>query len=1179
MESFSFKNPLLLLNPMSEKRDVARREEDILTFWNAHNIFEKTLTKDAPKGEFVFYDGPPFATGLPHYGHLMASTVKDVVPRYKTMKGYRVPRRWGWDCHGLPLEAQVEKELGVQTKADILQKVGIKAFNEKARSLVMTYRDEWKKTIPRIGRFVDMENDYRTMDPSYMESVWWVFKTLYDKGLVYRGFKSLHLSPVLGTELSNMEVAQGYREITDFAVTVRLPIKGQDAELLVWTTTPWTLPGNMAAAVHPELHYVTVKVTGSEKQDGTYVLAKDRLDILEGLSYEIVDEQKGEHFIGKEYEPPFAYYQNESFEHKENAWKIYGASYVEADAGTGAVHLAPAFGPEDLELAQEEYIPVVHHVDTRGRFVETVKDFAGMEAKPKDSQDTDVAIIKALAHSGKLFAKEKISHRYPHSWRTDEPLLNYAMNSWFVQVSSIKDTALEENAKVNWNPAEVGAKRFGNWIKDAPDWSISRSRFWGAPLPVWEAKDGGRIVVGSIEELKRYTPTSGNSYFVMRHGEALSNTTGFLNDDDSQENGLTDAGKKKVRQQAAEIKQKGISKIVVSPLLRTQETAKIIAEELGLSEESVLTDERLREIEFGIFNGKPVKEYHDFFKSSRALVCTRPEGGESWCDVKVRVGDALYELERKYQKENILLITHNSPAFMLARVVQGDDVETCAKSLEEHDTVYLNPGEYTELPFVPIPHNDAYELDLHRPYIDEVTLEKDGKVYDRIPEVFDCWFESGSMPYAQAHFPFEKDTMTDKPSWFERFLGAKQKGYPAGFIAESLDQTRGWFYSLLMLGVGVFGSRPYENVNINGIILAEDGQKMSKKLQNYPDPSEVINEFGADALRYYFLSSPLMRGEDLNFSKDGVREAAQKIIGRTHNIYAFFELYEKDMQQCVGSTHVLDEWIMARLSQTILETEKYLDVYQLDKASRPLADFIDDFSTWYLRRSRDRIKAGDTDAGCALYTLKTVLHNISLVMAPFTPFYAEYLYQRVRKSEDPESVHLASWPAATAYDTQALHEMEQVRGYVSDALELRQQAGIKVRQPLASVSLPTNTATRQDALQNLIKEEVNVEEVLLHEHSIVSLDTEITHDLQKKGDVRELMRALQGARKDAGFSPQDIAKVIVYIENAGLITDAQKDIEAATNTKIQKVMPLREAPGDASEVSLSQSKAAFDLHA
>ncbi|HYF10364.1 MAG TPA: class I tRNA ligase family protein, partial [Candidatus Paceibacterota bacterium] len=502
------------------KSDVALKEEATQRFWEERDIFKKSENRG--EEEFVFYDGPPFATGLPHYGHILAGTIKDAIPRYQVMRGKRLRRRWGWDCHGLPLENQIEAELGIKTKKDI-EELGVATFVEKARSAVLRYAEDWKRIIPRLGRFVDMEDDYRTMDSTYTESVWWAFKTLYDKDLIYKNFKSMHLCPRCGTTLSNFEVNQGYKDITDLSVTIKFHLKpGQKfgkyetkdtAYLLAWTTTPWTLPGNVALAVNTDFSYTALRVAGVQE---LYILASDRVaEVFKEKDVEIVhDDIKGEDLVGLEYTPLFDYYVNENLDNKENAWKVYAAPYVTLEDGTGIVHLAPAFGAEDMLLARQHKIPLIHHVGMDGKFTDKVRDFAGLEVKPKDDhQRTDIEIVKYLAHNNLLFAKAKVTHSYPHCWRCDTPLLNYAATSWFVKVPEIKSQIVKENKEIHWVPQSVGEYRFGNWLEGSPDWAISRSRFWGAPLPVWEnAESGKRLVIGSLEELRVHMPRSGNRY-------------------------------------------------------------------------------------------------------------------------------------------------------------------------------------------------------------------------------------------------------------------------------------------------------------------------------------------------------------------------------------------------------------------------------------------------------------------------------------------------------------------------------------------------------------------------------------------------------------------------------------------------------------------------------------------
>ncbi|MFA7309489.1 MAG: isoleucine--tRNA ligase [Candidatus Paceibacterota bacterium] len=944
------------------RSEIALREEGILRFWKENDIFNKSVAKPAPKGEYVFYDGPPFATGLPHYGHIVASVIKDVVPRYRTMRGYSVPRVWGWDCHGLPIENIVEKELGFKHKKDI-KALGVAKFNELCRARVLTYAHEWEKVIPRIGRWADMEHAYRTMDKPFMESVWWAFKQLWDKGLVYEDYRSMHICPRCETTLSQTEVSEGYKDVKDIAVTVKFKLKNLEkiglsgnVYMLAWTTTPWTLPGNVALAVGEGIRYAKLSFT-----DETFILAKDKVvDVLKNTPYAqlngaelgIVD---GKDLVGLEYEPPFDYYINDkNLKNRENGWKVYAADFITADSGTGIAHEAPAFGADDWELAKKVNLPFVQHVNFDGTMKAEVTDFAGMEVKPRSDDDkerlgTDIAVLKYLQDHGTFFSKENIVHSYPHCWRCDTPLLNYATSSWFVNITKIKDNLLNSAKSINWSPEHIKEGRFGKWLEGARDWSISRQRFWASVIPVW--------------------------------------------------------------------------------------------------------------------------------------VCEKCK--------KQRVFGSASELE-----------------------------EASDKKVD----------------------------DLHKHIVDEVTVPCGcGGVMRRVPDVLDTWFDSGSMPYGERHYPFE-----DK----ERF----EKTFPAQFIAEGIDQTRAWFYYLHVLAGAIFGSNAFQNVIVNGIVLAEDGKKMSKKLQNYPDPMEVVEKYGADALRMYLLSSPVMQSENLSFSEKGVDEIAKKNLGRLGNVLAFYQLYADDTVRDWKSENVLDKWIIARLDALIRESTAGFEKYQLDNATRPVAGFIDDLSVWYLRRSRDRFKEEGEEKEAALATMRFVLHRLALVMAPTAPFFAEYLFQAVREGEDEESVHLASWPEVSyqpsfwtklfgGNESRTILEMMDIaRSVVTQALDARDKAGIKVRQPLASLIIPTASKLSPEYLA-IIAEEVNVKKVERSGVSIV-LDTNMTPELEEEGLVRGLVRTIQQYRKESGMKPGEQGRYVVAPENRVIAKKNRTQIEKATGTTL-----------------------------
>lgn len=913
----------------------AALELDVLNFWQRAQIFEKSVMKPAAKGDYVFYDGPPFATGTPHYGHLVGSIMKDVVPRYYTMQGYKVERRWGWDCHGLPIENIVEKELGTKQKKDI-EELGVAKFNELCRSKVMTYANEWEKVINRLGRWADMKNPYRTMDLDFMESVWWVFKELWNKDLIYQAYRSMHICPRCETTLSQSEVSEGYRDIKDLSVIAKFELKDEPGTfVLAWTTTPWTLIGNVALVVGSEIEYLKVK-----SDDKIYIVAKERLaDIFKDKDQEILASLKGSDLVGKAYQPVFNYYANdETLENRDNGWKIYAADFVTTEEGTGVVHIAPAFGEDDMRLGKEQNLPFIQHVGLDGHFSEAVTDFPNMHVKPlEDHMATDVNIIKYLAAHNTLFHKEKYEHSYPHCWRCDTPLINYATSSWFVSVTKIKEQLLANAQKINWFPEHIKEGRFGNWLEGARDWSISRQRFWASAIPIWECVCGERHVIGSVSELEELS------------GQKIT--------------------------------------------------------------------------------------------------------------------------------------------------------------------------------------------DIHKDVVDDITFacqKCQGKM-QRIPDVLDCWFESGSMPYAQLHYPFEnKDKL--------------ENNFPAQFIAEGLDQTRAWFYYLHVIAGGIKNSQAFDNVIVNGIVLAEDGKKMSKRLQNYPDPSLIMEKYSADALRLQLLASPVMAAENLNFSEKGTEESLRKNIILLLNVFNFYELYAQENKDLdlsgdklrafvQTSEHVLDKWIMTQFNLLLETIQAGMESYNLPRATRPITTFIDGFSTWYLRRSRDRFKSEDIkDRQLALLTTKVILLEFSKVIAPFMPFMAEHLWQKLSSnnfSDDNASVHLESWPLVLKIDPKdVLERMIFVSQIVEAGLMKRNEAGIKIRQRLNKITVRFKVTNLEPAYQNLITDELNVNEMELlpplgDEVFAVELDTKITPELKQEGIKRDLIRFINLLRKEAGLSLGDKTKTFI----------------------------------------------------
>lgn len=1111
--------------------DIAKREEETLAYWKAENIFEESLAQTKGNEEFVFYDGPPFATGLPHYGHMLASTIKDTIPRYQTMQGRYVRRVWGWDCHGLPIENLIEKELQLGHKKDI-EAYGIGKFNEACRASVFRYDTEWKKFIPRIGRFIDMEHSYSTMDANYTESVWWAFKTLYEKNLVYQGFKSMHICPRCETTLSNNEVASGYKDITDISVTAKFELaKDPGTYILAWTTTPWTLPGNVALAVSPEAEYIKVAM-----EDEKYILAASRAEtVLAGKEYEIISRMKGSDLVGTPYKPIFDYYRElGTLLNRENGWKVYGAEFVTMESGTGIVHIAPAFGEDDMALGVRENLPFVQHVAMDGTMKKEVQDFAGISVKPKSDekdghQATDILIIKHLAGINALFSKEKIIHAYPHCWRCDTPLLNYAAESWFVKVPELKDKLIAENARTSWVPKNMRDGRFGKWLESARDWAISRSRFWGAPIPVWQCeKCNTREVIGSRADLLKRTKKSGNTYLVMRHGEAESNVRGIVSSkiEGSIAYGLTTKGREQVFESGKKLINEGVDIIITSPLVRTKQTAEIVAEAIGFDTRKIIVDERIKEIDTGVFDGKTAGEYRGYFSSTLEKFTKRPEGGENLLDVKRRAMAFLEDIEKEYAGKTILIVTHEYPIWMLSTGILGAGIARGVE-LKEGKEDFVETGEVVTLPFEPFPHNADFEFDLHLPYIDTVQVVCTcGDNMRRVPYVFDCWFESGSMPYAQFHYPFENKELFEK-------------NFPANFIAEGVDQTRGWFYSMMVLSVALFNKAPFENVIVNGMVLAEDGQKMSKSRKNYPDPQEVLNQYGADAVRYYLLSSPIVHAEDLAFLSRGVDEVVKKFIMRLSNVLSFYELYQGEESAESHAPNVLDLWILARLKEVACEETAALNAYELDRAVKPLNLFVDDLSTWYVRRSRDRFKSADTnDRIAALATTRVVLLEFSKLIAPIMPFLAEHIYQRVGGKK--KSVHLEAWSRVLTavceeHEVSVLKEMAEVRRTVSLALEARAKEGIKVRQPLARLTVKNLSLKGKHEYLSLIEDEVNVKEIVFDNDILdeVTLDTNITPELKLEGQFRDLLRTVQELRKEAKLDPSDVVTLNIKTDAAG----------------------------------------------
>ncbi len=889
---------------VNESESFPDREVKILEFWKRENVFQKTLegTKNGPS--FSFYDGPPFATGLPHYGHILAGTIKDAVPRFWTMKGYHAPRRFGWDCHGLPVENEIEKAQNL-TGAPEIEKFGIAKFNEECRSIVLRYTQEWKNTVQRMGRWVDFDKTYHTMDKSFMESVWWVFGELYKQGLVYEGLKVMPFSAKLGTPISNFEANLNYREVDDPSLVVAFRLKDDpEVALVAWTTTPWTLPSNLALAVHPELDYVKIR----DKESGRiFILAQARLE-ANFKEYEQLELFKGKTLKGLEYEPLFPYF-TDTFGEMTKTFTVLLDEFVSIEDGTGVVHLAPAFGETDFYVCQREGIEPVCPVDQNGKYTAEVPDYEGVYVK-----DADKEIIRRLKSENKVVFHGQIHHRYPFCWRSDTPLIYKAVRTWFVAVEKIKDRLLKANEQIHWVPGHIKEGRFGKWLENARDWAISRNRYWGCPIPLWRSDDGELIAISSVKDLQEKT-------------------------------------------------------------------------------------------------GKEI-------------------------------------------------------------------------------------------------------VDLHRHFIDDLTFTHKGKVFKRIPEVFDCWFESGSMPYAQNHFPFENEAST-------------LNSFPADFIGEGIDQTRAWFYTLTVLSVALFDKPAFKNVIVNGIILAEDGMKMSKRLKNYPEPLAVVNTFGADAVRLYLLSSPAVSADDLRFSVRGVELVLRQALIPLWNCYVFFATYAKiydykpiPLQKAPSAD--IDRWILSALQNLIQKVNGSMEAYELQEAVQPLIGFIDQLTDWYIRRSRSRFWEDEATADRheAFATLYTVLMTLCKAIAPFTPFLSDAIYQQLKTAADPISVHLCKFPEAEKkWRHPALEEeMGLVQQVVSLGHSLRKENKLKVRQPLlcAHVICPDEKVLAAlKKQQALVADELNVKTVQFHtdETRFVKLKAKPNFRILGK-KVGKLMNATQDEVKN-----------------------------------------------------------------
>ncbi|MEN9341999.1 MAG: isoleucyl-tRNA synthetase [Candidatus Parcubacteria bacterium] len=1120
-------------------------EEQVLQFWQENKIFEKSLLNTKGKKEFVFFEGPPTANGHPGIHHVLSRSFKDVMLRYKTMQGYSVPRRAGWDTQGLPVELQVEKSLGLKSKKDI-EAYGIEAFNQKCRESVWQYMDEWRQLTRRMGFWIDEKNAYVTYDAPYIETLWWIIDEIYKKGLLYEGYKIVPWCSRCGTSLSSHELNQpgAYQEVSDVSAYVKFQLqKGQsigsftttdNTYILSWTTTPWTLPGNVALAVGANIEYQIYKVEnrsgdGWSKggwEEGYYIGAKELMENVldmenkKTMNYSIVATVKGSDLVGRSYAPLFAIAKL----HNEYAHKIYPADFVTTTDGTGVVHIATMYGEDDYKLGATVGLPQHHTVDEYGKFTNDVAYLAGQYVK---DPETEKALLGYLFQNDILFKKEKYKHEYPHCWRCNTPLLYYARAAWFVAVSKVKQKLIANNKAVSWNPAHIKTGRFGEWLADVKDWNFSRDRYWGTPLPIWRCDQCGDIEsVSSMEELAKKSHR-GNTYTVIRHSEASHNVKKIIasgSEADGVVSHLTKKGEAQIRALAKKLSRQKIDIIYTSPYERTKKMAYAIAQEVGCE---VIEDARLAEINTGVYNGKSIEAYRKFFTTKEERLYNRPVDGESLADVRGRMVAALKDIDRNHKGKHIVIVSHGDPIWLAKAAferVANDKI---------WDAYYPPLAGCASIPVSQLPFNRQGEIDPHRPFIDETVWKcgacDEGMKY-RVKQLADVWFDSGCMPYAQAHFPFEKN---------QRYAKKAVRGiaFPADYITEGIDQTRGWFYTLLAVATLLDLPAPYKNVTCLGLINDKNGQKMSKSKGNIVLPKDMAEKFGLDAVRWYFfvVNPP---GETKNFNEAEIAEHIRKLQTIIYNCFVFYKTYADTTTpgSPMLSKHILDQWIVMRINQTVDAVSMHMDAYQVREAGLAIQEVVDDLSRWYLRRSRRRLQKPEqkNDYRNASATLAYCLETVTRLLAPFVPFFAEAMYQEIasvqKKTKIGQSVHLQNFPRTRGkkLDRRMQRLMAATRSIASAGLAARATHGIKVRQPLAKLTLNETTVRGKKEYLEIIMDEVNVKSVAFDtgQEAFVALDTHITPELKHEGMIREVVRSIQELRQTAKLSPKDSIRLM-----------------------------------------------------
>lgn len=1318
-----------MFTPVDPRQSFPELEKSILQYWREEGTFQRSIEqrKDAPV--FSFYDGPPFATGLPHYGHLLAGTIKDVIPRYQTMRGKNVQRRFGWDCHGLPIENLIEKEHNITSKTQI-EEMGIATFNGLCRSAVQRYTKEWRTIVERMGRWVDMDWDYRTMDSDFMESIWWVFSSLWDKGLIYEGHKPMHICPRCVTPLSNFEVSLGYSDRTDMTTIATFPLRDDPKTvLLAWTTTTWSLPGDLWLGLGARIPYVRVR---RKDDDRTYILAEKRVsEVFKDYAHEILGPIDVQDLVGKKYLPLFDYYVDTvmpSTAHSpkpvkfgEKCFTIILHPEVAENEGTGIVHFANTNAEDGFLISKDLGVDLVHYFGIDGKFYPEVRDFAGMEIKPSqgDPMATDLFIIHRLKEMGRLFTSHTYKHSYPHCWRCDSPLINYATSSWFIAVEKIKQHMLACNSQTSWVPEHIRDGRFGKWLENARDWAISRNRYWGTPLPIWRSPDNKETtVIGSRDALMERKKIRFTKVSILRHGEGSSanNST------------LTAQGESEARRAGATLAKERITAIYTSPLACARETANIIA---AATHAPIIIDERLSEKDIDKTPDRETSEsvvarVHDFLREilprhrsdhivfvshlSPILYARSFFTQEDILKLSRQPPPAFtvpesyfwdHQLERSMDLHkdamdsvfwpssdtsigvDVTLVRHGQTTLNSQGLIQGSNVDpplnaegrrqavALADTLKSEAFDLILSSDLTRavetaeiiskrlgIPFVerwdilrernagtwsgrnkedilhdcPTFHpvmnpslldhtppdgeslshilaraEEAYEKLLatytgkrilivsHNGFIQALRSTADNMAYAdavtstlqngelchlklrplvrRIPEVLDCWFESGSMPYAQAHFPFRAQNWGD--------VSSLPPGFPADFIAEGIDQTRGWFYTLTVLAAGLFTKPAFQHCIVNGIILAEDGHKMSKRLKNYPEPTVVMEQYGADAMRFMLMNSPAVRAEDVRFSEHAVSETLRSVILPLWNCYSFFVTYANAVEftpspHLSQSSHPLDRWILAEVQDLCNRMTRQLDAYDLSATCSELHETIDALTNWYIRLSRRRFAGkgnydesqammkddNESDQQSALQTLHGVLVRIAQLLAPFCPFVTEAIYQNLVPTHHG-SIHLTNWPACEELSSDArllLEKNRLLRRIVSLGHRIRSERMIKTRQPLASVTVllpPSIPSAVTQAMTDddfaLLQEELNVESFSFSSDTS-GLETVIRIDARMVGPrlggrVQEVIRAGKEGRltiaddgrirygDDITLEPEEFSVLYKTSESEGIAAD------------------------------------------